>query len=128
MTQRDIEEAIDVAVRKIHGDPVRPIIIGAIPDIPDGLLVKYHNEHKSWFTLMIPMFERYMASLANCISLPQLPVKLPNLDLTNSELFKRQTERYIDETFNAIVERCMDGNPKDSMEGDESCSNGDHKW
>lgn len=80
-----------------------------------------------------------MTSLANRILLPQLPVELPNLDLTDSELFRHQAERnmdqtfnviaerYIDEAFNAIIDCFMDGNSKDLMEGDDPCSNGDHK-
>ena len=58
-----------------------------------------------------------------------MPVELPNLDLTDSELFRRQAERNMDQTFNVIAERYIDEafnaiidcfmDSKDLMEGDE---------
>ena len=88
MTRREIEDSIMTATQMAYQqldmtipveDQHTPKLIGAIPDIPNGLLIKCYNEQKFWLSLKIPPFERSVSECANKIVPMRYRGVLPNL-------------------------------------------------
>ena len=88
MTRREIEDSIRTSTQKayqqldmtipVEDQPV-PKLIGVIPDIPNGLVMKSQNELLPVLALMIPPFEKSVAECANKIVPIQYRGELPNL-------------------------------------------------
>ena len=76
MTRREIEDSIRTSTQRAYQqldmtipveDQHTPKLIGAIPDIPNGLLMKCCNEQKFWLSLKIPPFEKSISEFCRRI-------------------------------------------------------------
>lgn len=70
MTRSEIEESIKTVTQKTYDqktpaeDQHAPRLIGTIPEVQNGMLMKYCNEQRFRLSLGIPQFERSIAELA----------------------------------------------------------------
>ena len=82
MTECEIEEHIRDGVRKLHedvgsdvpeGERRAPLVAGAIPELPNGILTRCWNEWRSWIAFKIPPFEKSVWNFVNRIILNDMP-------------------------------------------------------
>lgn len=82
MTKREIEEHIRDGVRELHedvgsdvpeGERRAPLVAGAIPELPNGILTRCWNEWRSWIAFKIPPFEKSVWNFVNRIILNDMP-------------------------------------------------------
>ena len=88
MTKREIEDSVRNATQKAYEgldmtipveDQHTPRLIGAIPDIPNGMLMRCCNEQKFWMSLKIPPFEQSISEFCRRIVPSSFRDKLPRL-------------------------------------------------
>lgn len=88
MSLKEIRTLIDMSVSKVYAkldrtiDPSmwkKPQIVGAIPEIPNGLITRMSNIQQFELTLNIPQFEKSISQIARAVMPETFRDKLPNV-------------------------------------------------
>ena len=88
MSLKEIRTIIDMSVSKVYAkldrtiDPSdwkRPQIVGAIPEIPNGLITRMSNIQQFELTLNIPQFEKSISQISRAVMPRAFKEKLPNV-------------------------------------------------